>query len=99
MVHVRVVISTSPEMVIESLFQITKPDNKIGKRKKREQVYFNDNLMDYNIVYLSRISEYNHTCEDVSQVFEIDPEFCLCDDGVIHELFDFVKDYESSQHL
>ena len=97
MAHVRVVISTSPDMVVESLFRITESDNKIHKRNKREQVYFRDNLMDYNIVYISRISQYNHTCEEVSQVFEIDPEFCLCDDGVIHELFDFVKEYEKKQ--
>lgn len=92
MVHVRVTLSTSPDMVVESLFQLTELGYKLDMRKKRDQIYFRDNLMDYKIVYLSRISEYNHTCEEVSQVFDIDPEFCLCDDGAILELIDFVKE-------
>jgi hypothetical protein len=91
MVTVRVVISTSPEMVVESLFQITESDY------GQDKIYFRDTLMDYKIVYLSRINEYNHTCEEVSQAFEIDPEFCLCDDVVIHALIESVKEYDSDK--
>lgn len=78
-IHTRVVIVTSPYMVVESLFKLLD----YSTDDTYYETYFRQTKMKSQLIYITQISQYDNMCETVSQMLDIPAEFCICEEEVL----------------